>query len=286
MTTSQLREIATGEAAKRPTTFPKMLEAYKGEIARALPRHMNPDTMTRIALTCFRMNPRLAECEPASVFACVIQASQLGLRPGLMGECFLIPYKDNRNQKIVCTLQLGYQGMLELARRSGQVLSINAWLVYEKDQYAVRFGTDPGIEHIPYLDGEAGKVRLGYAVAKLTGGATHAEVMTVREINAHRDRSANYRAAVQYKKTDNPWMTDYNEMARKTLIRRICKYLPKSNELAIGMALDDSANRGTQILTVDEAIDNAFVPADVDTIGNEKSTEEQTGEQKPQPVES
>ncbi len=269
MTTTQLREIATGEAAKRPTTFPKMLEAYKGEIARALPKHLNADAMTRIALTCFRMNPKLADCEPASVFACVIQASQLGLRPGLMGECFLIPFKDTRNNKVICTLQIGYQGMIELARRSGQVLSLGAYLVHEKDQYAVHFGTDPGISHIPYLDDEPGKVKLGYAVAKLVGGGTHAEVMAVREINSHRDRSASYRAAKQYKK-DTPWDTDYEEMARKTLIRRICKYLPKSNELAIGMALDDTANRGTQALTVEEAIENAFVPAEIEGEVTEK----------------
>src|SRR5690606_10495902 len=119
MSNQALRAVTTGTAvARRPDNFPAMLEAYKGEIARALPKHLNPDAMARIALTCFRMNPKLADCQPASVFASVIQASQLGLRPGLMGECYLIPYKDQ------CTLQLGYQGLLELVRRSGLVESI------------------------------------------------------------------------------------------------------------------------------------------------------------------
>ena len=115
MSTQALR-VATGAA--KPTNFPGMLDAYKGEIARALPKHLNADTMARVALTCFRMNPKLGQCQPASVFAAVIQASQLGLRPGLLGECYLIPYKDQ------CTLQLGYQGLLELVRRSGLVDSI------------------------------------------------------------------------------------------------------------------------------------------------------------------
>jgi len=263
MTTENLRAVATGQPTVKPTDFPGMLTAYKSEIARALPRHLNPDNMARIALTCFRMTPKLAQCTPQSVFACVIQASQLGLRPGMMGECFLIPYEDKKKKQIICTLQLGYQGMLELVRRSGLVDSIAAYIVHEKDQYAVHFGTNPGIEHIPHLDGDPGAPKLGYAVAQIKGGGTHAEVMTMREINSHRDRSQNYRAAKQYGYS-NPWDTDYEEMARKTVIRRICKYLPKSNELALGMALDDSAHLGSQALSVDDAISGAFVPDPVE----------------------
>lgn len=256
MPTTTLKSVAAGQEVStraRPTNFPAMLEAYKGEIARALPRHLNADTMTRIALTCFRMNAKLAECQPASVFACVIQASQLGLRPGLMGECYLIPYKDQ------CTLQLGYQGLLELVRRSGLVESISAHLVHDRDLFEVQWGTDPGIVHKPYLDGDAGAVRLVYAVARLKGGGTHAELMTLIDIEKIRARSQNVQNAERYgKKT--PWDTDWGEMARKTVLRRICKYLPKSPDLATALVLDDSAYRGQQALTVQDAISNTFVP--------------------------
>lgn len=266
MSTQALKSVATSTAVatKKPAdNFPAMLEAYKGEIARALPRHLQPDTMARIALTCFRMNPKLAECRPSSVFASVIQASQLGLRPGLMGECYLIPYKGE------CTLQLGYQGLLELVRRSGLVESIGAYLVHEKDTYEVHFGTDPGVEHVPNLDGDRGPVKFGYAVAHIKGGGKHVEVMTLSEINAIRDRSQNVINAKKYDKK-TPWDTDYEEMARKTLIRRICKYLPKSNELATALALDDAAFRGTQSLSVDDAIANTFVPPPIDVEATEK----------------
>lgn len=258
MSNANLKAITTGTAvAKRPDNFPAMLEAYKGEIARALPRHLQPDTMARIALTCFRMNPKLSECQPASVFAAVIQASQLGLRPGLMGECYLIPYKQQ------CTLQLGYQGLLELVRRSGLVDSIGAYLVHERDKYEVHFGTDPGVAHEPCLDGDPGAVRFGYAVAKLKGGGTHVEVMTLAEIHRIRERSQNVRNAKKYG-SQTPWDTDFDEMARKTLIRRICKYLPKSNELATALALDDAAGRNAQVLNVSDAIANTFVPPAID----------------------
>lgn len=269
MSTSALKAVATGQEQKKPANFPAMLEAYKGEIARALPKHLNPDTMMRVALTCFRMNAKLAECQPASVFASVIQASQLGLRPGMLGECFLIPYKDQ------CTLQIGYQGMLELARRSGLVESIGAYLVHEKDDYEVQFGTEPGVKHIPYIEGDAGEVKFGYAVAKLKGGGTHVEVMTLAEIKKIRDRSQNVQNAKKWDKK-TPWDTDFDEMARKTLIRRICKYLPKSNELATALNLNDAGDRGAQALNVQDAINNTFVPPAID--GESERVDTATGE--------
>ncbi len=269
MTTSQLKAIATGQEQKKPNNFPAMLEAYKGEIARALPRHLNADTMTRVALTCFRMNPKLAECQPASVFASVIQASQLGLRPGMLGECYLIPYKDQ------CTLQIGYQGMLELVRRSGLVDSIGAYLVHEKDEYKVQFGTEPGVTHIPHIEGDPGQVKFGYAVAKLKGGGTHVEVMTLDEIHRIRNRSQNVRNAKKYDK-ETPWDTDFEEMARKTLIRRICKYLPKSNEMASALVLNDAADRGAQNLSITDAINGTFVPPPID--GESERVDTATGE--------
>jgi recombination protein RecT len=254
--TTTLKTIVSGNdvaSRPRPTNFPAMLEAYKGEIARALPRHLNADTMTRIALTCFRMTPKLAECQPASVFACVIQASQLGLRPGLMGECYLIPYKDQ------CTLQLGYQGLLELVRRSGLVDSISAHLVHDRDEFDVSWGTEPGIKHRPYLDGDPGGVRLVYAVARLKGGGVHAELMTLHDIERIKARSQNVINAARWGK-QTPWDTDWGEMARKTVLRRICKYLPKSPDLASALAIDDAAFRGKQQLTMQDAIANTFVP--------------------------
>lgn len=258
MSTQQLKNVATGKQAQRTDSFPHLLETHKAEIAKALPRHLKPDTMLRIALTAFRLNPKLGQCEPASVFAAVIQASQLGLRPNLLGECYLIPYKD-RNGKMQCQLQIGYQGLLELVRRSGLVESIGCYLVHTRDDFKITLGTDPGIYHVPFMDGDRGEVKLGYAVAKIKGGGLHVEVMTVEQINAIKARSQNVIAAAKYD-SRTPWDTDWDEMARKTLARRICKWLPKSNELATALSLENAADKGTQELTVDDAIHGAFVP--------------------------
>lgn len=251
MSTQALKTVATGKGGQRTDSFPKMLEAYKDQIARALPKHLKPDTMLRIALTAFRMQPKLAECEPGSVFAAVVQAAQLGLRPNLLGECYLIPYKKQ------CQLQIGYQGLLELVRRSGLVESVACYLVHTRDDFKIELGTESKIHHIPFTDGDRGEVKMGYAVGKIKGGGIHVEVMTVEQINKIRDRSQNYKNA----KTNGystPWDTDWDEMARKTLARRICKWLPKSNELALALTLSDAADKGSQELTVDDAINSTF----------------------------
>lgn len=232
--------------------FPAMLKQYQAEIARALPRHLNPDRMTRIALTEFRKNPKLAECDPRSVFAAVIMASQLGLEPGLMGQCYLIPYKTE------CQLIPGYQGLLDLVRRSGKVKRIEAQVVYENDRFTYRTGLTVTLEHEPLLDGERGEPRLAYAVAEFADGGHHVEIMTRTQIEVIRDRSQSVINAKRWgKKT--PWDTDTDEMWRKSALRRLCKFLPKSVELAQALALDDSSGQG-QKLTVRDVVSGEWAP--------------------------
>ncbi|NID15005.1 recombinase RecT [Luteibacter yeojuensis] len=235
-----------------------MLERFKGEIGRALPKHLDGDRMARIALTSFRSNPKLAKCEPRSVFASIIVASQLGLEPGVMGQCYLIPYKDE------CQLQIGYQGLIELVRRSGKIKRVEAHVVHANDTFTYRTGMQTVLEHEPVLEGDPGEPRLAYAVAEFVSGGFHVEVMTKHQIEAIRDRSQNVQNAKKYgKKT--PWDTDPEEMWRKTLVRRICKYLPKSAELATAIALENTSDRGAQQhIDIDDAIDGTWAPVEAD----------------------
>lgn len=234
-------------------SFPAMLKQYQSEISRALPRHLNPERMARIALTEFRKNPKLAECDPRSVFAAVVMASQLGLEPGLMGQCYLIPYKTE------CQLIPGYQGLLDLVRRSGKVRRIEAQVVYEQDHFIYRTGLTVTLEHEPLLDGERGEPRLAYAVAEFADGGHHVEIMTRAQIEAIRDRSSNTQNAKRWNKK-TPWDTDTDEMWRKTVLRRLCKFLPKSVELATALQLEDSAANQGQKLTVREVVNGDWAP--------------------------
>jgi recombination protein RecT len=260
--TRKKRTMADILQLEKKDQLPAMLEAFQGEIARALPSHLHADRMARIALTSFRQTPKLAECEPASVFACVVQAAQLGLEPGLLGQCYLLPFKNNRQNRMECQLQVGYQGLVDLVRRSGTINSLEVHAVYSNDKFRATWGLNPVLEHEPNWDGERGTFRLAYAIATFKDGGRHIEIMSKSEIDKIRDRSQNVQSAKKYSKT-TPWDTDYEEMAKKTVIRRITKMLPKSVELAYAVNLSDRADRGiTQALNVDDAIDGVYTVVD------------------------
>ena len=208
-----------------------MLERSRGQMAAALPRHMSADRMLRITMTSIQRTPQLLDCEPRSLIGAVIQAAQLGLEPdGVLGQAYLVPF-GNQVQFIP-----GYKGLVALARRSGQISTIEARVVHEKDAFKYSFGLKPVLEHVPTTEPEPGDVVAAYAVAHLKDGAYQFEVMLKREVDAIRGRS---RAG-----KSGPWVTDYEEMAKKTVLRRLCKLLPASVELATAVALDERAEVG------------------------------------------
>jgi len=251
--------------------FPAMLEKFKGEIARALPKHINPDRMARIALTAFRMTPKLAECDPRSVFAAVIQSSQLGLEVGLMGEAHLVPFKDQ------CQLIPGYTGLMKLARNSGQVIDIYAHEVRARDTFSLKFGLERDLKHeplsidggFPASDDDRGNVIGFYAVGLLKDGTRTFVAMGLSEVEKIRDGSKGYQAAKKYRK-ESIWDTDFTSMGLKTAIRRLCKYLPKSPELATALAMDAAAQNGQgQNIDLNEAIAGEYTPVNADDVDPE-----------------
>lgn len=266
--TDALRTAATGvETAvtrkESPKDFPAMLTAWKGEITNALPKHMNADRMARIALTCFRSTPKLAECNPKSVFAAVIQAAQLGIEPGLLGEAYLIPFKDT------CQLIPGYAGLIKLAKQTGQVIDIYAMAVRAKDKFKCSFGLVRELVHepkasaggFPASQAERGDIIGVYAVAVFKDQTRTFVLLGKDEVDRIRDGSQGYQTAKKYDRLDkSPWQSHYEEMSLKTAIRRLCKTLPKSPELAQALALEDTHNSGrAQNIDLKDALDGSFV---------------------------
>lgn len=252
----------TRPPAEDKPNFPAMLKQFLPEIERALPKHMDGDRMARIALTAFRSTPALAKCDPVSVFAAVIQSSQLGLEVGLMGEAHLVPFKDK------CQLIPGYQGLMKLARNSGLITDIYAHEVRERDHFKVTFGMSRMLEHEPLMDNgfpasdeKRGEITGVYAVAIFKDGAKAFVAMSRHEVEKIRDNSKGYQAAKKYGK-ESLWDTDFLSMSLKTAIRRLCKYLPKSPELATALALDAMADRGReQKVDVKDAIEGTWAPS-------------------------
>lgn len=186
------------------------------EIAKALPKHMDADRMARIALTTIRTTPKLLNCNINSLMSAIMQSAQLGLEPGLLGHCYLIPYGNE------CQFIIGYKGMIDLARRSGNIQSIYTQCVYDNDEFSYKYGLHPDLEHVP-ADGERGNFKGAYAVAHFKDGGYQFEYMPKSEIDKRRKRS---------KASGNgPWVTDFEEMAMKTVLRHMWKYLPISVEI-------------------------------------------------------
>lgn len=231
---------------------------FKKQIRLALPKHLTADRFARIALTELRNTPKLLECTQESFLGAIVQASQLGLEPGnSLGSAYLIPfdknYKDDKgnwHKEKQCQLLIGYRGYIELARRSGQIESISARCVYEGEHFECDFGIKEKLEHCPNLDSDVGEFRLAYAIARFKGGGYQVALMTKRQIEKIRKESK--AAKSSYSPWNNP--DHYPEMCKKTVIRRLCKYLPLSPELSQAVALDGKADIGQQNLDIDYRI--------------------------------
>lgn len=227
-----MAQMPNGQIVKREdgvATIGKTLEQMRSQFEMALPKHMTADKLIRVALTSLRKNPALLECHLGSLLGCIMTAAQLGLEIGPhLGHAYLIPYGTE------CTLVIGYKGLCELVYRSGLVSGIWARIVLVGDAFDWEEGAEPKLLHKP--SGGAGAPTHAYAVVKMKDGFTRFEVMTIAEVERVRGRSKSGKSG--------PWVTDFDEMAKKTALRRICKTLPQSPELARAIHLDEAQDAG------------------------------------------
>ena len=187
--------------AKKTANIRDLMIKFKPQIALVAPKHLTPDRIVRIAMTSIHRTPKLADCTIESLLGAVLTCTQLGLEPdSASGRAYLIPYKTT------CTLIVGYKGLMDLARRSGEISALEARVVHKGDTFTYQYGTAPAIHHIPNLDSE-GEMIAVYAVAQFKNVGFQFEVMSRAAIAKIRKRS---KAG-----EDGPWVTDFDEMARK-----------------------------------------------------------------------
>jgi recombination protein RecT len=211
--------------------------AMQKEMVKVLPKNLSPERMARIALTEYRKNKKLQECAPASFMGALMKCSELGLEPASsLGHAYLVPYGTE------CQLIVGYRGFMHLARKSGKIKNMYARVVREGDFFNYEYGLHEDLTHRPKADSKA-KMTHVYAVAVLTDGTTQFDVMSAEEVNKIKARSKSGKSG--------PWVSDYEEMAKKTVIRRLCKYLPLSYELEAATGLDELGDVGKQQFTYD-----------------------------------
>jgi recombination protein RecT len=239
---------AMTQAQQQAAGFPMMLQKYGSEIQRALPKHMSGDRLARIALTEFRKAPKLANCDPRSVFAAVIMASQLGLEPGINGQSYLIPYGSE------CQFVPGWKGLVELVNRTGRA---TAWTgaVFEGDEFEWELGDRPFVRHKPCGEDDPKKMTHVYAVGRINGiDFPIIDVWRVEKVWRHRDK--HNKVGQRHYSFRHPEM-----YARKIPLLQVIKYLPSSIELTSALEMNHAADRGAQRL-VDPitVIDGSYAP--------------------------
>lgn len=242
---------ATSTELKPYDKFARNLATYQKGIG-SLVKPEVASRLLRLVLVEGALNPLILEATPQSVMRAVFLVAQLQLEPGnVKGEVYFIPRKSRVKQgnqwvdgPVELGCQIGYKGYLTLARRSGQITMVDAHVVYQGDEYDLRFGTDPAMVHIPKPGIDRTKpenIIAAYAVVKLRDGSTYYEWLWRDEIDARRGRSDAAKAFDQGKIKSTPWATDYAAMARKTAIRALFTggRVPMADQLGFAAAVFD-----------------------------------------------
>ena len=221
--------VKTNGTGKSP--MQQYIRQMEGEIKKALPSVLTPERFTRIVLSALSSNPQLAATTPQSFLGAMMTAAQLGVEPNTpLGQAYLIPYPNKGVME--CQFQLGYKGLIDLAYRSGEISVIQAQVVYEADEFNYAFGLEPTLRHIPAASNRGEPVYV-YAIFKTKDGGFGFEVMSIDDIRTF---------AQKYSKaySNGPWQTNFEEMAKKTVLKRVLKYAPLKSDFLRGVVQDET----------------------------------------------
>tara|TARA_R100001463_G_scaffold10301_11_gene30250 strand:+ start:7375 stop:8118 length:744 start_codon:yes stop_codon:yes gene_type:complete len=204
------------EIQNQPASLKSIIssEAMKAQFAAALPAHLSPERFARVAITAITRTPKLQQCTQESFFKCLLDLSAMGIEPDGR-RAHILPYGKE------ATLIIDYKGLVELVRRSGDVVKIHADVVRQNDTFTHNMGEVT--EHTYDLTGDRGDIIAAYSQVTLKDGSIQSEIMSKAEIDEIRDKS---RAG-----KSGPWVSSYGEMAKKTVFRRLTKWLTLSPEI-------------------------------------------------------
>jgi len=225
-----------------PPTIENRIRQMESQFALAAPRGMEATQLVRDAITAIRTTKNLAKCDQVSILGGLMTCAQLGLRPGVLGHAWLLPFWDRKANEgrggHVAQLVIGYQGLIDLAHRSGKIASLIARTVYEKDTFDVDYGLADSLVHKPMIIGDRGDPIAYYAIAKFTNGGHAFYVMSHTDMEKYRDAFAT--AKTREGVVVGPWRDNFEGMAHKTCMRQLSKWMPKTTELALAIEADNS----------------------------------------------
>lgn len=233
--------------------FDQELARRRDVIESSAASMIDPDRLRGVMLSAFTRNPKLFECDPVTVVRAVVEAAQVGLEPtGAIGGAHLVPRWNSKARRNECQLIIDYRGLVQLAKRSGEVARVTARIVRQADEFEYQQGTDEWLRHIPALVPDPGPYVYVYAVAHFKDGGTQFDVMSAAQIQAHIERFA---PRDKDRNLVGPWVTDPEEMWKKTVLRRLSKLLPLTIEARAAIAFEDeqTEDRGQRKPVVDRS---------------------------------
>lgn len=254
------------QTAPEKKTMQQYIKSMEGEIKKALPSVITPERFTRIVLSAISVNPKLGSCTPSSFLGAMMTSAQLGLEVNTpLGQAYVLPYMNKGT--LEAQFQLGYKGLIDLAYRSGEVEVIQAHVVYENDDFEVEYGLNPKLTHVP-ADSDRGEAVKVYAVFKTKSGGYGFEVMSMDDVRNH---AAKYSKA--YNSAYSPWKTNFEEMAKKTVLKRVLKYAPLKSDFVRAAVQDE-------VIKKDLSADMYEVPSEtiIDAEYSEIEVDQETGE--------
>ena len=212
-------------------TMQTYIKSMEGEIKKALPSVITPERFTRMVLSAISTNPKLGSCTPSSFLGAMMSAAQLGLEPNTpLGQAYILPYQNKGT--LEAQFQLGYKGLIDLAYRSGEVEVVQAHIVYENDTFECEFGLEPKLTHIPAESNRGNAVKV-YAMFKTKSGGYGFDVMSMDDVRTHAKKYSK-----SFGSSFSPWATNFEEMAKKTVLKRCLKYAPLKSDFVKGVVQD------------------------------------------------
>lgn len=251
---------------QKPKTMKDYVSAMEPEIKKALPSMIKPERFTRMVISALSSTPALSECTPKSFLASMMSSAQCGLEPNsVLGEAYIIPYRNKGT--LEAQFQIGYHGMITLAARAGT--TVRAEAVYENDEFEYELGMNPVLKHKPAMKNR-GNVIAYYATWK--NAELKADGFTVMSKEDVENHAKKYSKA--YSGGSSPWSTNFDSMAKKTVIKQALKYAPMNAEVQRLMANDET-------IKYDIDLDMSAVKDETDYMDAEYSVvDENTGEVK------
>lgn len=256
------RTTAAVERQQDPAkiTIKDQIQRMEAQFALAMPRGVEAAQLVRDALTAINTTKNLDKCDPTSVLGSLMTCAQLGLRPGVLGQAWVLPFYSSKDRGYKAQLVIGYQGLVELAYRTGQISSLIAREVYEHDHFDVDYGLADSLIHKPLLTGDRGRIIAYYAIVKYKNGGHSFLVASREDVEKHRDQFAS--AKNREGKIFGPWVDNFDSMALKTVVRMLAKWMPKSTEFASAISADEGVR-----LDVSPHADIAQVTEPIDVSG-------------------